>query len=84
MFTKSSDMQKHPGCKKSAGLIRSSPTYVRPKALISAEAKKSPIKDFSNYLAAFFRTKIIIKGGQVTKPIILVKICYKLLYVIQV
>ena len=23
------------------------------------------------------------KGGQVTKPIILVKICYKLLYVIQ-
>ena len=26
------------------------PTYVRPKALISAEAKKSPIKDVSNYL----------------------------------
>ena len=24
------------------------------------------------------------KGGQVTKPIIVVKICYKLLYVIQV
>ena len=32
---------------KSAGPI---PTYVRPKALISAEAKKSPIKDISNYL----------------------------------
>ena len=27
-----------------------SPTYVRPKALILAEAKKSPIKDVSNYL----------------------------------
>ena len=26
----------------------------------------------------------IEKGGQVTKPIIVVKICYKLLYVIQV
>ena len=38
--------QKHPGYKK----VRSSPTYVRPKALISAEAKKSPIKDISNYL----------------------------------
>ena len=42
--------QKHPGCKKGAGPIRSSPTYVQPKALISAEAKKSPIKDVSNYL----------------------------------
>ena len=27
---------------------------------------------------------IINKGGQVTKPIIVVKICYKLLYIIQV
>ena len=26
---------------------------------------------------------VLYKGGQVTKPIILVKICYKLLYVIQ-
>ena len=26
------------------------PTYVRPKALISAEAKKSLIKDVPNYL----------------------------------
>ena len=53
MFTKSSDTyakQKHPGCKKSARPIRSSPTYLRPKALISAEAKKSPIKVVSNYL----------------------------------
>ena len=24
------------------------------------------------------------KGGQVTKPIVVVKICYKLLYVIQI
>ena len=31
-----------------------------------------------------FHTIIISKGGQVTKPIIVVKICYKLLYVIQV
>ena len=68
---------------------------MRPKGLISAEAKKSPIKDVSSYLndidwlchlATFlnynnFGTK---KGGQVAKPIILVKICYKLLYVIQV
>ena len=31
-----------------------------------------------------FCTKIIIKvHGQVTKPVILVKICYTLLYVIQ-
>ena len=33
---------KHLGCKKGVGPIRSSPTYVRPKVLISAEAKKSP------------------------------------------
>ena len=52
MFTKSSDMlnKKHPGCKKSAKPIRSCLTYVQPKALISAKAKKSPIKDVSNYL----------------------------------
>ena len=31
-----------------------------------------------------FHTIIINKGGQVTKPIIVVKIYYKLLYVIQV
>ena len=31
-----------------------------------------------------FHTIIINKGGQVTKPIMVVKICYKLLYVIQV
>ena len=31
-----------------------------------------------------FHTIIINKSGQVTKPIIIVKICYKLLYVIQV
>ena len=44
--------QKCLGCKKSARPIRSSPTYVQPKALISAEAKKSPsrIQDVSNYL----------------------------------
>ena len=35
-------------------------------------------------LGHFFHTIIINKGGQVTKPIIFVKICYKLLYVIQV
>ena len=39
------------GVKKSARPIRSSPTYVRPKAVISAEAKKSPSKMFpKNYL----------------------------------
>ena len=31
-----------------------------------------------------FHTIIINKGGQVTKSIIVVNICYKLLYVIQV
>ena len=48
MFTKSSDMlnKNTLGVKK----FEASPTYVRPKALISAEAKKSPIKDVSNYL----------------------------------
>ena len=35
--------QKHPGCKKGARPIRSSPPYVRPKSLLSAEDKKSPI-----------------------------------------
>ena len=35
---------------KSARPIRSSPTYVRLKSLILAEAKKSPIKDILNYL----------------------------------
>ena len=75
-------------------------TYVRPKALISAEAKKSPILKmtfYNNLLLAYFHendwichlaTFIIIlvqKGGQVIKPIVFVKICYKLLYyVIQV
>ena len=50
MFTKSRD-KKYPGCsKKSTRPIRSSPTYVQIKALIAAEAKKSPIKDVSNYL----------------------------------
>ena len=43
-------LNKYPGCKKGAGPIRSSSTYVQLKALISAEAKKSPIKDVSNYL----------------------------------
>ena len=52
-------------------------TYVRPKTLISVEAKKLLIKNL-------FHTIIINKGGQVTKPIIVVKICYKLLYIIQV
>ena len=37
--------RKHPGCNKSVRPIGSSPTYVGPKSLISAEAKKSPIKD---------------------------------------
>ena len=39
--------QKHPGCKKSARPIRSSIAnrYVRPKTLISVEAKKLLIKN---------------------------------------
>ena len=48
MFTKSSDMlNKNNLGVKSARPIRRSPTYVhvRPKALISAEAKKSPITE---------------------------------------
>ena len=35
---------------KSLRPIRSSPTYVQPKYLISAEAKKSSIKDVLNYV----------------------------------
>ena len=44
--------QKHPGCKKSARLIRSSIVnrYVRPKTLVSVEAKKLLIKNLFNYL----------------------------------
>ena len=38
--------------------------------------------DWLCHLATFFTPSL--KGGQVTKPIIVVKICYKLLYVIQV
>ena len=38
------------GCKKGVRPIRSSPTHVRPKSLISAEAKKLSIKDVLNYL----------------------------------
>ena len=73
------------------------PMYVRPKALISAEAKKSPIKDVSIVYSIFSQVCMIgfvtwppflyqnyYKGGQVTNQIILVKICYKLLYIIQV
>ena len=46
--------QKHPGCKKGAGPIRSSPTYVRPKGLISAEAKITLIKDVSKIYNSIF------------------------------
>ena len=44
--------QKHPGCKKSVRPIRSSIVnrYVRPKTLISVEAKKLLIKNLFNYL----------------------------------
>ena len=45
--------QKYPRCKKGARPIRSSPTYVQPKSLILAEAKKSPIKDVLYYLNEF-------------------------------
>ena len=84
---------------KSTGPIRSSPTYVQPKALISAEDKKSPIKDVSNYLndiqayfhkydwlchlATFFVSKLLLRWPSDKANIMLVKICYKLLYVIQ-
>ena len=51
LFTKSSDvLKKHSGCKKSVRPIRSSPTYVQPKAVISAEAKKSPLNIFPKNL----------------------------------
>ena len=72
--------------------------YVQPKSLISAEAKKSPIKDVLNYLDEFrayfhkydwlcqlatflYQNQNYYKDAQVTKPIILVKICYKLIQV---
>ena len=50
--SKSYAKQKHPGCKKSARPIRSSIAnrYVRPKTLISVEAKKLLIKNLFNYL----------------------------------
>ena len=52
MFTKSSDMlnKNTLGVKKCGANKKQPYLYVRPKALISAEAKKSPIKDVSNYL----------------------------------
>ena len=70
---------------------------MQPKSLIPAEAKKSPIKDVLNYLNDIFTSMIGLSLGHlynhfgikkvaksVTRQIILVKICYKLLYVIQV
>ena len=42
--------QKHPGCKKVRANEKQPNLYVQPKALISAEVKKSPIKGVSNYL----------------------------------
>ena len=46
MFTKSSDMlNKNTLGVKKCGANKKQPTYVRPKALISAEAKKSPITE---------------------------------------
>ena len=51
LFTKSSDMlNKNTLGVKDMGPIRSSPTYVQPKALISAEAKISPITDVSKLM----------------------------------
>ena len=51
IFIKSSDMlNKNTLGIKSVRPIRNSYTYVQPKALISAEVKKSPIKDALNYL----------------------------------
>ena len=52
LFVNNHAKQKHPGCKKSARPIRSSIAnrYVRPKTLISFEAKKLLIKNLFNYL----------------------------------
>ena len=53
MFTQSSDMlnKNAQGVKKcEANNKQPYLQYVGPKALISAEAKKPPIKDVSNYL----------------------------------
>ena len=51
-FVSTNAKQKHPGCKKSTRPIRSSIAnrYVRPKTLISVEAKKLLIKNLFNYL----------------------------------
>ena len=51
-ISQSNAKQKHPGCKKSARPIRSSIAnrYVRPKTLISFEAKKLLIKNLFNYV----------------------------------
>ena len=52
LFVYNNVKQKHPGCKKCARPIRSSIAnrYVRPKILISVEAKKLLIKNLFNYL----------------------------------
>ena len=50
IYTKSSDILNKNTLGVSARLIKCSPNYVWPTALISTEAKKSPTKDVSNYL----------------------------------
>ena len=50
-------------------------TYTKQKHLGCKKCKANQKSNIAN--------RHVLKGGQVTKPIILVKICYKLLYVIQ-
>ena len=61
--------QKHPGCKKSARPIRSSIAnrYVRPKTLISVEAKKLLIKNLFNY---FKPSGISLLHEEATSPLL--------------
>ena len=73
-FTKSSDILNTLGV-KGARPIRNSPTYVQPKSLISAEAKKLK-RDVLNYLdefIAYFHNMI----GFVTRPPFCTKIVAK-------
>ena len=67
-------------------------TYVRPKALIScSRGQEVTYQRCFVYIAQvrlalllghFYNNVSTKRGGQVTKSIILVKICYKLLYVV--
>ena len=59
-------------------------TLVTCHSYLNAKQKHPGCKKSARPIRRSIANRYVYKGGQVTKPIIVVKICYKLLYVIQV